>query len=57
MFGGHETTASTATSLIMFLGLNPEVLDKLRHELSDKVAKEIFYVYIYHKNHVPKKGL
>lgn len=37
LFGGHETTASTATSLIMFLGLNPEVLDKLRHELSDKV--------------------
>ncbi|XP_056912629.1 cytochrome P450 26A1 isoform X2 [Takifugu flavidus] len=36
LFGGHETTASTATSLIMFLGLNPEVLDKLRHELSDK---------------------
>lgn len=39
LFGGHETTASTATSLIMFLGLNPEVLDKLRHELSDKVMQ------------------
>lgn len=37
LFGGHETTASTATSLIMFLGLNPEVLDKLRQELTDKV--------------------
>ncbi|CAG5912155.1 unnamed protein product [Menidia menidia] len=23
LFGGHETTASTATSLVMFLGLNP----------------------------------
>lgn len=39
LFGGHETTASTATSLIMFLGLNPEVLDKLRQELTDKVIK------------------
>lgn len=37
LFGGHETTASTATSLIMFLGLNPEVVDKLRQELKDKV--------------------
>lgn len=37
LFGGHETTASTATSLVMFLGLNPEVVDKLRQELMDKV--------------------
>uniref|UniRef100_A0A665X9F4 Cytochrome P450 26A1 n=1 Tax=Echeneis naucrates TaxID=173247 RepID=A0A665X9F4_ECHNA len=37
LFGGHETTASTATSLIMFLGLNPEVVDRLRQELMDKV--------------------
>lgn len=37
LFGGHETTASTATSLIMFLGLNPQVVDKLRQELIDKV--------------------
>lgn len=37
LFGGHETTASTATSLIMFLGLNPEVVHKLRQELKDKV--------------------
>ncbi|XP_033466541.1 cytochrome P450 26A1 [Epinephelus lanceolatus] len=36
LFGGHETTASTATSLVMFLGLNPEVVDKLRQELMDK---------------------
>ncbi|XP_077407584.1 cytochrome P450 26A1 isoform X2 [Vanacampus margaritifer] len=36
LFGGHETTASTATSLIMFLGLNPEVVKKLRQELIDK---------------------
>ncbi|KAM9817121.1 cytochrome P450 26A1 [Neosynchiropus ocellatus] len=36
LFGGHETTASTATSLIMFLSLNPEVMDKLRQELMDK---------------------
>uniref|UniRef100_A0A3Q3VLJ4 Cytochrome P450 26A1 n=1 Tax=Mola mola TaxID=94237 RepID=A0A3Q3VLJ4_MOLML len=36
LFGGHETTASTATSLIIFLGLNPDVLDQLRHELMDK---------------------
>ncbi|XP_037547483.1 cytochrome P450 26A1 [Nematolebias whitei] len=36
LFGGHETTASTATSLIMFLGLNPEVVDKVRQELLEK---------------------
>ncbi|XP_036827979.1 cytochrome P450 26A1 [Oncorhynchus mykiss] len=33
LFGGHETTASTATSLVMFLGLNPDTLNKLRQEL------------------------
>lgn len=37
LFGGHETTASTATSLVMFLGLNAEVVDRLRQELLDKV--------------------
>uniref|UniRef100_A0A3Q4I3I0 Cytochrome P450, family 26, subfamily A, polypeptide 1 n=1 Tax=Neolamprologus brichardi TaxID=32507 RepID=A0A3Q4I3I0_NEOBR len=37
LFGGHETTASTATSLVMFLGLNPKVVDKLRQELQDEV--------------------
>lgn len=37
LFGGHETTASTATSLVMFLGLNPEVVDRLRQELMDRV--------------------
>ncbi|XP_013882847.1 cytochrome P450 26A1 [Austrofundulus limnaeus] len=36
LFGGHETTASTATSLIMFLGLNPHVVDKLRQELQEQ---------------------
>ncbi|KAM6897115.1 cytochrome P450 26A1 [Xenentodon cancila] len=36
LFGGHETTASTATSLVMFLGLNPDVVTKLRQELMDK---------------------
>ncbi|KAJ3608295.1 hypothetical protein NHX12_025344 [Muraenolepis orangiensis] len=33
LFGGHETTASTATSLIMFLGLNSEEVVRLRQEL------------------------
>ena len=33
MFGGHETTASTATSLVMFLGLHTEVVERLRQEL------------------------
>lgn len=37
LFGGHETTASTATSLVMFLGLHPKVVHKLRQELEDKV--------------------
>ncbi|XP_041830064.1 cytochrome P450 26A1 [Melanotaenia boesemani] len=36
LFGGHETTASTATSLVMFLGLHPEVVDRLRQELMEK---------------------
>ena len=33
LFGGHETTASTATSLVMFLGLHTEVVERLRREL------------------------
>ncbi|XP_059892543.1 cytochrome P450 26A1 [Gadus macrocephalus] len=33
LFGGHETTASTATSLVMFLGLHTEVVERLRQEL------------------------
>ncbi|XP_028991223.1 cytochrome P450 26A1 [Betta splendens] len=41
LFGGHETTASTATSLLMFLGLNPEAVDKLRQELKDKEEQGI----------------
>ncbi|XP_010894164.1 cytochrome P450 26A1 isoform X2 [Esox lucius] len=36
LFGGHETTASSATSLVMFLGLNPDVVSKLRQELHEK---------------------
>ncbi|XP_062987679.1 cytochrome P450 26A1 [Elgaria multicarinata webbii] len=36
LFGGHETTASAATSLITFLGLHQEVLQKVRKELKEK---------------------
>ncbi|XP_060142263.1 cytochrome P450 26A1 isoform X2 [Globicephala melas] len=36
LFGGHETTASAATSLITYLGLYPHVLQKLREELKSK---------------------
>ncbi|KAK6328042.1 hypothetical protein J4Q44_G00000200 [Coregonus suidteri] len=36
LFGGHETTASAATSLVMFLGLNPDMVNKLRQELHQK---------------------
>ncbi|XP_077206388.1 cytochrome P450 26A1 [Paroedura picta] len=36
LFGGHETTASAATSLITFLGLHPPVLQKVREELQAK---------------------
>nr|XP_060624702.1 cytochrome P450 26A1 [Anolis sagrei ordinatus] len=36
LFGGHETTASAATSLIIFLGLHHEVLQKVRKELQEK---------------------
>ncbi|XP_042193037.1 cytochrome P450 26A1 isoform X1 [Callorhinchus milii] len=36
LFGGHETTASTATSLVMFLGLHPEVVRKVRKELQEQ---------------------
>ncbi|XP_068161889.1 cytochrome P450 26A1 [Antennarius striatus] len=35
LFGGHETTASSATSLVMFLGLNPEVVARVRQEVTD----------------------
>lgn len=38
LFGGHETTASAATSLIAFLGLHHEVLQKVRKELQVKVC-------------------
>uniref|UniRef100_A0AAQ4QMA5 Cytochrome P450 26A1 n=1 Tax=Gasterosteus aculeatus aculeatus TaxID=481459 RepID=A0AAQ4QMA5_GASAC len=44
LFGGHETTASTATSLVMFLGLNPEVVDRLRQELMDRYT--LFFLNI-----------
>ncbi|XP_066477163.1 cytochrome P450 26A1 [Tiliqua scincoides] len=36
LFGGHETTASAATSLITFLGLHPDILQKVRKELQEK---------------------
>ncbi|KAF6720704.1 Cytochrome P450 26A1 [Oryzias melastigma] len=39
LFGGHETTASTATSLVMFLGLNPGAVDRLRQELREKAEQ------------------
>lgn len=38
LFGGHETTASAATSLITYLGLYPHVLQKVREELKSKVG-------------------
>lgn len=36
LFGGHGTTASAATSLITFLGLHKEVVQKVRQELDTK---------------------
>ncbi|XP_056385406.1 cytochrome P450 26A1 isoform X1 [Hyla sarda] len=36
LFGGHGTTASAATSLITFLGLHKEVVQKVRQELDSK---------------------
>ncbi|KFP07157.1 Cytochrome P450 26A1 [Calypte anna] len=36
LFGGHETTASAATSLVAFLGLHHDVLQKVRKELQVK---------------------
>ncbi|XP_062320634.1 cytochrome P450 26A1-like [Osmerus eperlanus] len=36
LFGGHETTASTATSMVMFLGLHAHVVRKVRQELQEK---------------------
>ncbi|XP_004680679.1 PREDICTED: cytochrome P450 26A1 isoform X2 [Condylura cristata] len=36
LFGGHDTTASAATSLITYLGLYPHVLQKVREELKSK---------------------
>ncbi len=42
LFGGHETTASTATSLVMFLGLNSEVVQKVREEIQEKVWSKTF---------------
>ena len=42
LFGGHETTASTATSLVMFLGLNPDAVNSLRLEILEKVCHFLF---------------
>ncbi|KAL4640120.1 cytochrome P450 26A1-like [Arapaima gigas] len=36
LFGGHETTASTATSMVMFLSLHPEAVHNIRQELQEK---------------------
>ncbi|MBN3323163.1 CP26A protein, partial [Atractosteus spatula] len=36
LFGGHETTASTATSLVTFLGLHQDVVQRMRQELYAK---------------------
>ncbi|XP_077311331.1 cytochrome P450 26A1 [Lithobates pipiens] len=36
LFGGHGTTASAATSLITFLALHKEVVQKVRQELESK---------------------
>ncbi|KAJ8264418.1 hypothetical protein GJAV_G00148930 [Gymnothorax javanicus] len=35
LFGGHETTASSATSLVMFLGLHQDVIQRVREELRE----------------------
>ncbi|KAL2078429.1 hypothetical protein ACEWY4_026114 [Coilia grayii] len=42
LFGGHETTASTATSLVMFLGLHPEAVQKVREELQEKEEEGVY---------------
>ncbi|KAG5831129.1 hypothetical protein ANANG_G00300560 [Anguilla anguilla] len=42
LFGGHETTASTATSLVMFLGLHLDVVLRVRRELQEKDLLDIF---------------
>ncbi|XP_012672827.1 cytochrome P450 26A1-like [Clupea harengus] len=52
LFGGHETTASTATSLVMFLGLHPEVVQKVREELQQKEE-----VGLYSKGETPSMEL
>ncbi|XP_043912621.1 cytochrome P450 26A1 [Protopterus annectens] len=36
LFGGHETTASAATSLVTYLGLHQDVLQKVRKELQSQ---------------------
>ncbi|MGH0130701.1 UNVERIFIED_CONTAM: hypothetical protein FKN15_059198 [Acipenser sinensis] len=36
LFGGHETTASAATSLVMFLGQHQQVVENVRKELHTK---------------------
>ncbi|XP_026877477.1 cytochrome P450 26A1 [Electrophorus electricus] len=48
LFGGHETTASTATSLVMFLGMQPEVVQRIREELAEKEVSSM---------HLPGKSL
>lgn len=53
LFGGHETTASTATSLVMFLGLNSEVVQKVREEIHEKVwSKKFFSIWLHYLTNV-----
>ncbi|XP_061084670.1 cytochrome P450 26A1-like [Conger conger] len=42
LFGGHETTASTATSLVMFLGLHLDVMLRVRQELREKDLLDVY---------------
>lgn len=62
LFGGHETTASTATSLVMFLGLNSEVVQKVREEVQEKVWSkrfniEFFSIWLHYLTNVWANGL
>ena len=49
LFAGHSTTSSAVTSLVMYLGKYPEVLDKLRKELEGESLLDVDTELSYEK--------
>ena len=49
LFTAHITVVSSLTSLVMFLGQNPKILEKVRQEISDLGIKNLSSDFNYKK--------